>query len=262
MADNNRTILGIFIVLLLVVVVVLAVWLWPRGEGDAAIETVAVPTPAPEATPTPTLAEQLSVKLAGTTLKTSDAVVRELAAGLSSNPKLAAWLVNDDLIRRFTASVNNIAAGMSPRAHLEFLRPKEGFEVDRRGGDVLVIDEHSYHRYDLPSAVFSSLDTEGTVALYRELKPLIDEAYREIAPPGRSFDDRLQAALDHMLAVPVVDGPTQVLERVVTYAWADDELEAMSGAQRHLLRMGPDNVRKIQSKLSELKVALIAQTSE
>jgi hypothetical protein len=259
MADNNRTILGIFIVLLLVVVVVLAVWLWPRGEGGFVEETVAVPTPAPEATPTPTLAEQLSVRLAGTTLKSSDAVVRELAAKLSSNPKLAAWLVNDDLIRRFTASVNNIAAGMSPRSHLEFLRPKEGFEVDSRGGGVLVIDERSYQRYDLPSAVFSSLDTEGTVALYRELKPLIDEAFREIAQPGRSFDDRLEVAMDHLLAVPVVDGPLLVEERVVTYAWADDELEAMSGAQRHLLRMGPDNVRRIQGKLRELKVALLAR---
>lgn len=259
MADNNRTILGIFIVLLLVVVVVLAVWLWPRGEGDFVEETVAVPTPAPEATPTPTLAEQLSVRLAGTTLSTSDAVVRELAAELSSNPKLAIWLINDDLIRRFTASVNNIAAGMSPRSHLDFLRPKGGFEVDSKGGGVFVIDERSYQRYDLPSTVFSSLDTEGTVALYRELKPLIDEAFREIAQPGRSFDDRLEVAMDHLLVVPVVDGPSLVEERVVTYAWADDELEAMSGAQRHLLRMGPDNVRMIQSKLRELKAALLAQ---
>jgi hypothetical protein len=262
MADNNRTILGIFIVLLLVVVVVLAVWLWPRGEGESAVEMVAVPTPAPEATPTPTLAEQLSLRLAGTTLKTSDVVVRELAAGLSSNPKLAAWLVNDDLIRRFTASVNNIAAGNSPRSHLDFLRPKEGFEVDTKGGGDLVINERSYRRYDLPAAVFSSLDTEGTVVLYRELKPLIDEAYREIAPPSRSFDDRLRGAMDHLLAVPVVEGPIPVEERVVTYAWADDELEALSGAQRHLLRMGPDNVRKIQSKLSELKAALIVQSAE
>ncbi len=91
-------------------------------------------TPAPEPTPTPSLRGASLVGLAGTTLSTSDAVVRELAAALSSNPKLVAWLANDDLIRRFTPSVDNIAAGISPKAHFAFLRPKEGFEVDKKGG--------------------------------------------------------------------------------------------------------------------------------
>jgi len=33
----------------------------------------------------------------------------------------------------------------------------------------------------------------------------------------------------------------------------------MSAAQRHLLRMGPDNVSLIQGKLEELKAALAAE---
>jgi len=258
MADGNRTIIGIFIVLLLVVVVALTVWLWPGGGSEEPFEAVTASTPVPELTPTPTLAEQLSERLAGTTLKTSDAVVRELAAGLSTNPKLAAWLINEDLIRRFTSSVDNIAAGDSPRAHLDFLHPKQGFSVDEKGGGVLVIDPDSYRRYDLPAKVFASLDTEGTVALYRELEPLIGESYREIAPPGRNFNDRLEAAFDQILAVPIVEGQVQVQERVVTFGWADEQLEGLTGAQRHLLRMGPDNVRRIQGKVRELQAALAA----
>lgn len=258
MADGNRTIIGIFVGLLVVVVAVVAVWFWPWGGEDEPVEPVAAAAPAPEPTPTPTLAEQLSARLAGTTLKTSDAVVRELAAGLSSNPKLVSWMANDDLVRRFTASVDNIAAGTSPRAHLGFLRPKEAFRVDKKSRDLVVIDPRSYRRYNLPAQVFASLDTDGTVALYRELKPLVDEAYREIAPPGRTFDDRLDGAFDQLLAVPVVEGPIEVDERVVTYAWTDERLEVLSDAQRHLLRMGPDNVRRIQEKLHELRAALAA----
>ena len=258
MADSNRTIVGIFVALLVVVVAVVAVWLWPGGGDEELMEPAAAATPASEPAPTPTLAEQLSARLAGTTLKTSDAVVRELAAGLSSNPKLVSWLVNEDLIRRFTASVDNIAAGTSPRAHLGFLRPKGAFRVTKKSGDLVVIDPRSYRRYDLPAEVFASLDTDGTVALYRELKPLIDEAYREIAPPGRRFEDRLDAAFDELLAVPIVEGPVEVDERVVTYALSDERLEVLSDAQRHLLRMGPDNVRRIQEKLQELRAALAA----
>jgi len=124
---------------------------------------------------------------------------------------------------------------------------------------VIVVEPSSYRRYDLPAQVFASLDTDGVVALYRELKPLIDEAYGEIGPRGRSFDSRLDAAFDQLLAVPVLTRPARVNQQVVTYAWADEELELMSAAQRHLLRMGPDNVSLIQGKLEELKAALAAE---
>jgi hypothetical protein len=264
MAGSNRTIIGIFIVLLAVIAIVVA-WLLLRGSGEAPppgpVQGV-VDTALPEPSPTPPLAQRLSERLAGTTLGTSDAVVRELVASLSANPKLAAWLANEDLIRRFTASVDNIAAGISPRAHLEFARPRQGFQVDERADGIVVIDPASYRRYDTVAQVVESIDTPGAVALYLELEPLIDDAYAEIGPPRTDFDDRLQAAFDQLLAVPVLEGPAEVEPLVVTYAWADDELEALSGAQRHLLRMGPDNVAAIQNKLGEIRAALAAIRTE
>ena len=259
MAEDNRTIIGIFVALVVIIAAVFGWWYLTRdvAEEPQDIAVAATPTPVPE--PTPTLEERLSSRLSGTTLATSDAVVRELVAEVSSHPKLAVWLVNEDLVRRFVASVNNIAAGVSPQAHLDFLRPKEGFEVDEQPDGVLFIEPDSYARYDLIAQVFSSLDTEGTAALYRELEPLVDEAYAEIGPANADFDDRLDKAFDQLLAVPVLEGPIQVEQLIVTYAWADDKLEALSAAQRHLLRMGPDNVSMIQSKLGELRAALAAE---
>jgi hypothetical protein len=262
MPEGNRTIIGIFVALVVIIAAAIGWWYLSRETVDQPLETAVAATPTPVPEPTPTLEARLSSRLSGTTLATSDIVVRELASELSSHPKLAAWLVNDDLIRRFVASVDNIASGVSPQAHLDFLRPKEGFEVDvERNGDV-VIEPDSYRRYDLVAQVFASLDTEGTVALYRELKPLIDEAYAEISPANAKFDDRLDIAFDRLLAVPVLEGPAQVEQLIVTYAWADDELESLSAAQRHFLRMGPDNVRLIQGKLRELRAALAAQPEE
>jgi hypothetical protein len=98
--------------------------------------------------------------------------------------------------------------------------------------------------------------------LYRELEPLIDDAYAEIGPANADFDDRLDRAFDLLLAAPVLNESAQVEQLVVTYAWADDEIEALSAAQRHLLRMGPDNVALIQGKLRELKAALAAPVVE
>ncbi|MDH3816961.1 MAG: DUF3014 domain-containing protein [Acidobacteriota bacterium] len=262
MASENRMIIGIFVALVVILAAVFGWWFLSRDSVDETLETVAAAPPTPLPEPTPTLEERLSSRLSGTTLATSDIVVRELVSEISSHPKLAAWLVNEDLVRRFVASVDNIASGVSPRAHLDFLRPKEGFEVDQRRNGVLVIEADSYGRYDLVAQVFASLDTEGTVALYRELEPLIDEAYAEIGPANAKFEDRLDRAFDRLLAVPVLEEPAQVEQLVVTYAWADDKLEALSGAQRHFLRMGPDNVSLVQDKLGELRASLAAPAGE
>jgi hypothetical protein len=262
MASENRMIIGIFVVLIVILAAVFGWWYLGRDTVDETLDTAVAETPTPVPEPTPTLEERLSSRLSGTTLATSDMVVRELVAEVSSHPKLAAWLVNEDLVRRFVASVNNIASGVSPQAHLGFLRPKVGFEVDQTRNGVLVIETDSYGRYDLVAQVFASLDTVGTVALYRELKPLIDEAYAEIGPANAKFDDRLDRAFDLLLAVPVLEKPAQVEQLIVTYAWADDELEALSGAQRHFLRMGPDNVSLIQGKLGEFRAALAAPAGE
>jgi hypothetical protein len=262
MADSNRTIIGIFVALVVILLGVLGWWYLGRDAGDETAETVVEATPTAVPEPTPTLEERLSSRLSGTTLATSDAVVRELVAQISANPKLAVWLVNEDLIRRFVASIDNIATGISPQAHLEFLRPRESFEVDERRSGALVIEPGSYARYDTVAQVIASIDTEGAVALYRELEPLIDDAYAEIGPANADFDDRLDRAFDLLLAAPMLDESAQVEQLVVTYAWADDEVEALSAAQRHFLRMGPDNVALIQGKLKELRAALTAPVVE
>jgi len=219
------------------------------------LEVVEISTPVPEPTPTPTLAERLSERLAGTTLKTSDVIVRELVSELSANPKLAAWLANEDLVRRFVAATDNTANGISPTSQLDFMRPKGKFQVVEQG-DEITIDPKSFDRYDLATQVFVSLDTEGTVALYRELEPLIDDAYAEISPPGSRFSDRLDAAIDELLEVTPPSGHPELRRKVVTYVYVDESLEGLSGAQRQLLRMGPENVLLIKAKLRDLKAGL------
>jgi hypothetical protein len=74
--------------------------------------------------------------------------------------------------------------------------------------------------------------------------------------PDLDFDDRLGQAIAELIAVPVAPEAPVLVEEVLRYEFADAELEALSDAQKHLLRMGPRNVQRIQHKLRELALAI------
>jgi len=66
----------------------------------------------------------------------------------------------------------------------------------------------------------------------------------------------LLKAIKELLKVPVVEGKIEVVPRVTTYVYKQEELEKLSDAQKHLLRMGPSNVEIIETKLQEFYEAL------
>jgi hypothetical protein len=188
-------------------------------------------------------------------LADSDSLVHSVVEALSSNPKIGEWLATEELIRRFVAAVDNLAEGKSPRPQLDPLWPEERFSVIRVD-DILTIAPSSYRRYDLIAEVFVSLDTDGTVETYRRLAPLVTEAYADLGYPDRSFDETLAAAIRELLRAPRLEAEVEVAPRVISYEYTDWELEGLSAAQRQLLRMGPQNVARVQKKLRELAAAL------
>lgn len=188
-------------------------------------------------------------------LKESDEWFRKRVKDFATHPKLAEWLKINNLIRRITAAVDNIADGISPRAHLKFLAPAKGFTVVK-GPEKLYLDPQSYRRYDLVADAFASLDAKGAVRIFRELKPLFQEAYRELGYPNQDFQQTLIRAIKELLGTPIVEGDIVVEQAVMTYQMVEEDLENLSDAQKNLLRMGPQNVRKIQNTLREMALAL------
>ncbi len=188
-------------------------------------------------------------------LNESDEWFRKRIKDFWDYPKLAEWLKTTDLIRRITAAVDNIAEGQSPRPHLKFLSPDKGFSVVKKK-EKLYLNPQSYRRYNLVADAFASLDANGAVRFFREHKSLFQEAYRELGYPNQDFQDTLIRAIKELLGAPIVEQDIVLDQGVVTSEMADEELENLSDAQKHLLRMGPQNTRKIQSKLREIALLL------
>jgi hypothetical protein len=189
-------------------------------------------------------------------LDESDALVRELVRKITSHPRVLAWLATNGLIRNFAVVVENVAGGVTPAKQLRVLRPVSAFAVVERNGQRF-IDPRSYQRYDAIADAVASIDPPGASRLYATLKPRIGEAYAQLGQPASSFDDALERAIVALLQTPVVDGPVRVETKGGTgYRYADPNLEGLTAAQRQLLRTGPGNVRKIQSALRQLAIAL------
>lgn len=223
------------------------VWLWLGTRGDTG-ETVVdrAPTTTPEESLP--LAERELTPLELPELPASDAFVRDLVAGLSSQPQLARWLVTDDLIQRFVGVVVDLAGSSNPASQVPFMVP-EGTFAAVPSGDALVITPETWRRYNLISDTFVSLDTERSVELYLQMRPLVEEAYGQLGIPDYSFDDLLALAIQNVRDVQVPEKPLEVVGTDGVYVFADPEVEARRGADKALLRMGPANARRIQEKM-------------
>jgi len=252
----------LLIALVLTVVVIAGFWWWrssdpePAPRETTAVETAPVPEPEPT-TPAPRADEPVvptePAEAPLPPLEESDTVVRDEL--IERSPALATWLEREDLIRRFAVVVDNAATGEYPRRQLAFLAPPDRMPVVKEE-DKITIDPEGYARFDGFVGSLTSVPPADAAALLRRFSPLIAEALGEIGEGEQDALGTVRAAIDQALGTPVVEGEVELVQPKVFYEYADPELEALPAVQKQLLRMGPENVRRLQAYLAEVKAAL------
>jgi len=260
MDEKKKVVFTVVAFFVLVAVVIALYFLVLKKKPDEPVEPVEITQTVP--IEEETVEEDIQTpEFLQVDLDQSDDVVRTRGAELSSHTALSQWLKSKDLIRRFVAAVDNIANGETPRPHIDFFKPAGNFDIVVRDG-VVLIDPASYRRYNLVADVFSSLNAKLTVRLYWLLSPTLQEAYKELGYPNRVFQKTLVMAMTELLKVPVLEQSIEVEKEVVSYKIVDPRLESLNPSQKHLLRMGPENVEIIQAKLRELAQELGVPDSE
>jgi len=244
----------IVLALLLIGALVYFFLLKPKAP-DAEVNTETARTETSE-TESPAEPEVTEPAIALPPLEQSDPVIRQLLETLTAHPALANLVTPDGLVRRFVASVDNIAEGVSPRPHLGFLQPKAGFHTAQEGGQLVATPE-TYGRYDRWARLFASLDPAETARVYRTIEPLLQESYVGLGYPDVQFRDTLIRAIDRLIATPEVAEDAKLVPKVSSYAFRDPEIEALGPAEKHLLRMGPDNARVVREHLEKIRLELM-----
>ncbi len=221
----------------------------PQPTPQVATSAEVTPAPGmPAASPTP------PVHLPA--LDESDAIVRQLVGALTTHPEAARWLAQSALVRTLTAVVVNVVDGETPVPHLGVLKPKKGFEGVPRGRR-LVADATAFGAYATVVEVVASLDGKQTAETFGALEPLFDAAYRDLGHPEGGFRKALVRAMEILEATPVPKADETLERNGTLLRYADPRFEGLTPAQKQFLRMGPDNVGRVQEALGRLRAHLV-----
>lgn len=205
-------------------------------------ETTAVAEPEVVVEPVPLLAE-------------SDAFVQQKALAMINNNVLSSSLVQQDLVRQFVVFVDNLAQGELTRKVSPLKGPEKLFSVSEITNKVYLNPE-GFHRYDAYVDSIAKMDEQSLITTYKQLTPLLEEAFTELGYSNAKFNDRMLQAIKMLLAAPIIEDPIELNSISVNYQFVDPNLEALPSAQKLLIRMGPENTRKLKVALRKIESQL------
>jgi hypothetical protein len=255
-----------------VVVAALAAYFWLEHRSQpmppVAVAPPAAPTPAPPPVPdTPAIQHPIEAAPAASAPASApgaaDASLADRVTALVGRKAVLTFLQTDDFPRRVVASVDNLSRTHAAPAAWP-VNPTPGRFTVREEGGTTVIDPDNALRYAPFIQFVEAIDVPQAVALYLREYPRFQQAYEELGYPGRYFNDRLVEVIDHLLATPQaapqqavvlteVKGPVKPARPWVRYEFTDPALEGLSPGQRILLRVGPENERRLKAKLAEFR---------
>jgi len=256
-------------------------WRWSQtqapGEPVAATTPSAPPAAAPDVPPAPPPQPEQVAPLnpidtppeaALPQLSESDARVTAALNELLGRKNVAGFLNVDGFVRRFVATVDNLPREHAPSRVWPVQPVGQRFAVGG-SGDSSSIALDNAQRYTPLVLLSEQVDPAAAAGIYFKLYPLFQQAFEELGYPGKYFNDRLVAVIDHLLAAPEPEGPVRVkmvevksdtpmAKPWVHYEYADPQLEAMSAGQKMMVRVGLVNERRLKARLKAFRAQIVA----
>ena len=172
-------------------------------------------------------------------------------------PELETLLADEALIDKSVATVDNLTRSRVAEKIRPVGRLSGNFIVSAAGENgPFYLSPDNYARYRPLVNMVTGADLDELAATYRRFYPLMQEAFAQLGYPDGYFNDRVVAVIDHLLATPEPEEPVRLLQPHVLYEFADPELEALSGGQKLLIRMGPDHAAQIKTVLENFKTRI------
>lgn len=204
-------------------------------------------------------AEFLKAKPKVVELGNSDESFREAVVNVSKN--FGGWFETKDSITKYITLIHDISQNQIIAKNRVFLHiPKNG--IAKQDSQGLYLTQKGYKRYDHFANAVASINAQKGLDLYLTFKPLFNKVYKKFSYPNAyKVEDIFLKAAANVIKAPVVEGRIALLKHSIFYKFSDKKLEALSDVEKQMLRMGPENTKKIQAKLRQL-VEVISELNE
>lgn len=165
------------------------------------------------------------------------------------------------MVRNIVVTVDNL-----PREEVsERMRPVKpvpgAFQTVTQAQQISISASNA-KRYNTYVRTFESIDPDRLVAIYLQFYPLFQKAYQELGYPTQYFNDRLVNVIDHLLAAPEPDAKIDLVQPRVLYEFADRELQQASAGHKLMMRIGPENAKRVKTQLEKVRTRVIAASKQ
>jgi hypothetical protein len=224
---------------------------WWMGRAQTPPVSLA-PTSATEVAPQPVRPQRQPMELPP--LSRSDAMLRDLVVTLSRHPLLARIVAQPGPVRAITVAIVQIGDGKVPVVQLAELRT--GQRVTIEGGSIGRVDPSTYARWNNAVRGLLSINASDAAQVYVNVKPLFDEAYRELGYPDGDFDEAIVRAIRMLAATPDPPSDPVLLARPAYFEHESAMLRALPPVQKQFLLTGPEHRQQILGWLRRFAAAL------
>jgi hypothetical protein len=266
-----------FLAAVAVLVGLLLFWFWGGEKSEQNLEPTAVRTvvlPEPAVAPAPDIPRQAAEEPATVILDESgdeaaiepvlpspgeaDDMLREQLNVAGADASLAKLVGDEHPLELSAKLIDGLSRGLVLRKILPADPPEEAFSAIGED-DAPFMSAASYERYDSYTDSIVSLDAAALVSSFHSLRPLYERAYEQLGLDAEDFDNAVIRSLDVILSTPEIEDPIALERKNVMYTFKDPELEQLPTLQKQLMRMGPDNIRRIKAQAQLLRDGLLAQ---
>ena len=190
------------------------------------------------------------------TVQQSDKSIQKVFSNLRIEPSLLKLLMLENFIQRLVVSIDNLPDKRLPRVHSPLVAPSGRF-IASGTTEAPQTSTRNHRRYKAHLELLESLDQQRVVKIYAHFYPLFQTAFEQLGYKNAYFNDRLIYVIDHLLETPNPPEPLLLAQPSVLYTYADPLLEELSAGQKILLRIGPDQRKKVLNSLKGYRDKLV-----
>jgi len=222
----------------------------------ARAQPASIAPPAEEVSMEDSVEESLTSEIQLPRLNDSDEFVLSRLTDFDGGNLLLTFLVDDQIIRKAVTFIENLTRGEIPQSGLPYKAIDSEIIVSEIDSDFYQMEKASFTRFDKIVDALVGFDEPELIAVYRLLSPLMRRAYSELGYSEDAFDAAVFDAISRIVAVNARELPLQLVKPSVMYLYADSRIEDLPDLDKLLIRLGPRNVRRLQSKLKLIEAQL------